>query len=112
MATAPTVWDIERFTGRPGQEPIRVYAGLDSAPSARERAALAVQELERTGAFDRAVLGVVTATGTGWVDENVTASLEYMYGGDTALVSMQYSYLPSWLSFMVDQSKVPRPRRR
>jgi uncharacterized membrane protein len=106
VATAPTVWDIERFTGRPGQEPIRVYAGLDSAPSARERAALAVHELERTGAFDRAVLGVVTATGTGWVDENVTASLEYMYGGDTALVSMQYSYLPSWLSFMVDQSKV------
>ena len=106
VATAPTVWDIERFTGRPGREPIRVYAGLESAPSARERAALAVQELDRTGAFDRAVIGVVTATGTGWVDENVTASLEYMYGGDTALVSMQYSYLPSWLSFMVDQSKV------
>ena len=56
--------------------------------------------------FDRAVVGVVTPTGTGWVDRNVTDSLEYMYGGDTALVSMQYSYLPSWLSFLVDRSKV------
>jgi Predicted membrane protein len=25
--------------------------------------------------------------------------LEYMYNGDTAIVAMQYSYLPSWLSF-------------
>ena len=45
-------------------------------------------------------------TGTGWVDSDVTDSLEYMYAGDTALVSMQYSYLPSWISFMVDRSKV------
>ena len=29
-----------------------------------------------------------------------------MYAGDTALVSMQYSYLPSWISFLVDRSKV------
>lgn len=111
VATAPTVWDIERFTGKPAVEPIRVYAGLDSAPTARERAALAVRELERTGAFDREVLGIVTATGTGWVDGNVTDSLEYMYGGDTALVSMQYSYLPSWLSFLLDQRKVAETAR-
>lgn len=29
--------------------------------------------------------------------------LEYMYNGDTAIVSMQYSFLPSALSFLVDQ---------
>ena len=28
-----------------------------------------------------------------------------MYGGDTATVGMQYSYLPSWLSFLVDKSR-------
>ncbi|RPJ54499.1 MAG: hypothetical protein EHM24_31705, partial [Acidobacteria bacterium] len=33
-----------------------------------ERAALAVRELERTGAFQREILGVITTTGTGWVD--------------------------------------------
>ena len=28
-----------------------------------------------------------------------------MYNGDTALVAMQYSYLPSWISFLADQQK-------
>jgi uncharacterized membrane protein len=62
--------------------------------------------MDRTGAFDRAVVAVLTPTGTGWLDRNVTDALEYMYAGDTALVSMQYSYLPSWISFLVDRSKV------
>ena len=26
-----------------------------------------------------------------------------MYNGNTAIVSMQYSFLPSWLSFLVDK---------
>ena len=38
-------------------EPIRVYVGLRSAGSPDERAALAVRELERTGAFRREVAG-------------------------------------------------------
>jgi len=106
IGTAPTHQQISQFTGAPAVDPIRVYVGLDSAPTVHERAQLALRELERTGAFTRAVLGIVIATGTGWVDENVTDALEYMHGGDTALVSMQYSYLPSWLSFVVDQEKV------
>jgi len=28
-----------------------------------------------------------------------------MYNGDTALVAMQYSYLPSWISFLADRDK-------
>ena len=61
--------------------------------------------LERTGAFDREILGVVTTTGTGWVDPNAASSLEYLPGGDTALVGLQYSYLPSWISFLVDRDE-------
>jgi uncharacterized membrane protein len=106
VATGPTRAQLTRFAGRPAAEPIRLYAGLDSAGSVEARARLVVREMERTGAFERAAIGVITPTGTGWVDAKVTDSLEYMYGGDTALVSMQYSYLPSWISFMVDQSKV------
>jgi uncharacterized membrane protein len=106
VATGPTTGQLSAFAGRPALAPIRVYAGLESADSVEKRAQLVVREMDRTGAFDRAVIGVVTPTGTGWVDKNVTDSLEYMYAGDTALVSMQYSYLPSWISFMVDQSKV------
>jgi uncharacterized membrane protein len=39
------------------------------------------------------------------VDPAAADSLEYVMGGDTAMVAMQYSYLPSWLSFLVDQAK-------
>ena len=72
----------------------------------------AVQELERTGAFDREVLAVVTVTGTGWVDPTAARSLEYEHHGDTAIVAQQYSYLPSWISFLVDADKAAEPVRR
>ncbi|MDV7243534.1 alpha/beta-hydrolase family protein [Rhodococcus oxybenzonivorans] len=87
-------------------EPIRTYAGLASGgDSIRENAQVAADELERAGGFDRAVVGVATTTGTGWINESLVSSLEYMYNGDTAMVGLQYSYLPSWLSFLVDKER-------
>ena len=86
-------------------EPVRAYAGLASAPDAESRAALAVRDLEREGGFQRANLLVVTTTGSGWVDPALVDSFEYLTGGDTATVAIQYSYLPSWISYLVDQSK-------
>lgn len=96
---------LETFSGRPAVQPIRVYVGLGSAPTPRERAELAVRELERTGAFGRRVLAVFGTTGTGWVDPRMCDALEYMYNGDTAAVAVQYSYLPSWASFLVDRDR-------
>ena len=61
------------------------------------------RELQRTGGLDRAVVAVATTTGTGWINEAEASALEYMYNGNTAIVSMQYSFLPSWLSFLVDK---------
>jgi uncharacterized membrane protein len=101
----PTPDELEAFSGQPAQEPVRAYVGLASAEDVGERAALAARELERAGGFDRSVLVVVTTTGTGWVDPAASDSLEYEFNGDTAMVAMQYSYLPSWLSFLVDQVK-------
>lgn len=98
----PTAEMITRFNGTPAIEPIRVYAGLESADSATSRAALAVKELQRTHAFDRKVLVLATTTGTGWLEPQSVDSIEYMYGGDSAIVTQQYSYLPSWISFLVD----------
>jgi uncharacterized membrane protein len=105
VAGAPTTAALRAFSGRPAAEPIRVYAGVDSAPDAHQRASLVVAELRRTGAFSREVLGVITTTGTGWVDERAVDPLEYLYDGDTALAAMQYSYLPSWISFLADRHK-------
>ncbi|WP_250008947.1 alpha/beta-hydrolase family protein [Actinoplanes sp. M2I2] len=101
----PSAADLRDFSGRPPAEPIRVYAGLDSAGTPIERAELAVRELERTGGFSRAVLCLITTTGTGWVNAQGVDPLEYLYNGDTALVSMQYSYLPSVISFLVDRDR-------
>lgn len=84
------------------KRPVRVYVGLDSAKSDAARAALAVKELDRTGAFDRKVLAVVTSTGSGWVDPDAAEALEALYGGDTAIVSQQYSFLPSWIATLLE----------
>ncbi|HYH73828.1 MAG TPA: alpha/beta-hydrolase family protein [Nocardioides sp.] len=105
VGKGPTPQALEAFNGEPAQEPVRAYVGLASAEDVGDRAALAVRELERAGGFDRSVLVIVTTTGTGWVDPAASDSLEYEFNGDTAMVAMQYSYLPSWMSFLVDQVK-------
>jgi uncharacterized membrane protein len=99
----PTVDQLTAFNGAPATEPIRAYAGLDSADGITAAAELAARELEREGGLRRAVVAVGTTTGTGWINEAEADALEYMYNGNTAVVSMQYSFLPSWLSFLVDK---------
>ncbi len=103
VSAGPTVQELSEFNGRPAIEPIRAYAGLHSADGIKATAALAARELQQKGGLDRAVVAVATTTGTGWINEAEASSLEYMYNGDTAIVSMQYSFLPSWLSFLVDK---------
>ncbi|SHU49491.1 transmembrane protein [Mycobacteroides abscessus subsp. abscessus] len=104
VGNGPSVDELSKFNGRKAIEPIRAYAGLHSADGIRATAKLAAQELKRTGGLERAVVAVATTTGTGWINEAEAASLEYMYNGNTAIVSMQYSFLPSWISFLVDKA--------
>lgn len=105
IGTGPSAADIHSFTHASAKEPIRAYAGLESADTTRDRAALAVADLERAGGFQRKNLLVVTTTGSGWVDPASADTFEYLSGGDSAIVTIQYSYLPSWMSYLVDQSK-------
>lgn len=103
VAQATTADELAEFhgTSRGLLRPIRAYVGLKSGDSPEERAALAVRELERTEAFEREVLVVITVTGSGWVDPDAAVAIEQMYGGDTALVAQQYSYLPSWIASLL-----------
>ncbi|MFE5793439.1 alpha/beta hydrolase [Streptomyces sp. NPDC056503] len=105
VAGGPSAAEIAGFTGRAAREPVRAYAGLDTAQDTEARAARAVADLRRAGGFGRGSLLVVTTTGSGWVDPAAVDSFEYLTGGDAATVALQYSYLPSWLSYLVDQSK-------
>ncbi|SOJ56732.1 hypothetical protein MSIMFB_04207 [Mycobacterium simulans] len=99
----PSVRQLSAFNAAPAVEPIRAYAGLNSADGIIATAELAARELQRSGGLSRAVVAVATTTGTGWINEAEASALEYMYNGNTAIVSMQYSFLPSWLSFLVDK---------
>jgi uncharacterized membrane protein len=102
IATGPSQQQIATFTGHAAKEPVRVYAGLNSAHTATERAQLALEELKRSGGFDRSVLIVIVPTGTGWVDPEALDTVEYLHNGDVASVAVQYSYLSSWLSLLVE----------
>lgn len=106
VATATATSTIVEFQDSIGNdvevvEPIRVYAGIDSADDVQDRADLAVAELERTGAFDRDVLAVATVTGTGWIDPDAAEALEVLHAGNSAIVGIQYSFLPSWIATLL-----------
>lgn len=103
VSGGPTVEELAKFNGARATEPIRVYAGMGVTDEIRATAAMAARELMRTGGLNRKVVAVATTTGTGWINEAEASALEYMYNGDTAIVSMQYSFLPSWISFLVDK---------
>ena len=105
VAGGPTAPEISAFTGAAAPEPIRVYAGVATAEDVETRAQRAVDDLERAGGLVRARLLVATTTGRGWLDAGALAAFEYIAGGDSAVVAMQYSYVPSGLSYLVDQSR-------
>jgi uncharacterized membrane protein len=100
VTRGPTAAQIAAVAGGPVKDPIRVYVGLNSAGTPAARADLALAELIRTGAFDRKLLVIATPTGTGWIDPESQPALEYLHRGDVATVSVQYSYLASWLALL------------
>ena len=102
IALAPTREDIASVLGQEAIDPLRVYVGLRSADDAKARARLALQEMLRVGAFERSVLVIATPTGTGWMDPMAFDTLDYLHRGDVASVAIQYSYLASWLSLLVE----------
>ncbi len=94
LTKGPSAQMITEVTGGQAMEPIRVYVGMPKRDAdLRKVADLALAEMERTGAFDRSVVLVNTATGSGWVDEWLVQPMEYLSHGDCATVTMQYSYL-------------------
>lgn len=100
--SGPTAAEIGDFWKTPAREPLRVYVGLNNGETIEERAKLALTEMKRQGAFERSVLVIIAPTGTGWVDPEAMDTLEYLHHGDVASVALQYSYLTSWLSLLVE----------
>ncbi len=78
--------------------PIAIFIGLDSAASPEERVALALAEMDRTDAWSRSLIMLISPTGTGYVNYVATSAAHYMTRGDIATVTLQYSKRPSPLS--------------
>jgi uncharacterized membrane protein len=111
LTSGPDAAGISALTGRGAKEPVRVYAGYNTGETLEARARVALQELIRTGGFERSVLILATATGTGWLDPAAVEPVAFLHDGDLSIVSMQYSYLPSWLTLMVDPDRASRAAR-
>jgi uncharacterized membrane protein len=78
--------------------PIAVFVGLDSAETATARVELALGEMDRTDAWSRSLIVLISPTGTGYVNYVATACVQYLTRGDVATVTLQYSKRPSPLS--------------
>jgi len=102
LTRGPAAVALSELTPEPAVDPIRVYVGRASAETVAQRVALAVDELEAFGGFERRAVLVVVPTGTGWVNEQIVQPVEYLFGGDTATVAVQYSHLPSPLAFLAE----------
>ncbi|WP_249643684.1 alpha/beta-hydrolase family protein [Nocardia sputi] len=89
-----------KFVSGASVRAVRVYVGVASAPDLNSRVALAIRELERSGGFTRSHLVVTVPTGSGWIDVNAVAGFDQRFDGDVALVGLQYSYAPSWATFV------------
>ena len=82
----------------PKAAPIVIFVGLDNAPTGTERVDLALAEMDRTDAWSRSLIMLISPTGTGYVNYVATAAAQYLTRGDIATVTLQYSKRPSPLS--------------
>jgi uncharacterized membrane protein len=108
-----TAAQIAKVTGdRTAKDPIRAYVGLDlEDDDLAARAQAAIAELRRLGAFERSTIAVAGTTGSGWISPRTAAALEFVTHGDVATVALQYSYLPSWLSDLLDADRAKAASR-
>ncbi len=90
--------EISRVRGSVLADPVRVFVPLRAADTPEERARIAVAEMEALGAFERPVVALCSPTGTGYVNHVMAESMEYLTRGNCAIVAVQYSLRPSFLS--------------
>lgn len=99
VGSVSTADGIREVTGRePVASPVRVFVGYDSADTPEQRVGLAMAELRRTGAFDRAHLLIQAPAGSGYANSFPVDIVEVLSLGDCAAVAVGYGLLPSFLS--------------
>ncbi len=105
VSSGPRKRDIVEVTGlhdADAAEPIRIYVGMIRYRTYEQQAQQVLREMDRTGAFDRPVITMMAAAGTGWLTDWSIGAVEFLTGGNCATVAMQYSYLPSAVAYITD----------
>ena len=105
VAGGPSVRTSPTFTDDEAMEPIRIFAGTQSAMDTEERAELAVRDLDRAGGFDRSYLLVATTTGSGWVVPSAVDSFEYITAGDWPSLPSSTRTCRPGCPYLVDQER-------
>ncbi len=111
IASGPTAAEIATATGSRAVEPIRIFAPIADGRSEQQTLDLVLAEMDRTRAWERRAILVLTSTSTGFVNEWAAESFEYLLNGDTAIVTMQYSTLPSAVALITARDQPPRVGR-
>ncbi|WP_018295908.1 alpha/beta-hydrolase family protein [Corynebacterium lubricantis] len=104
IAAGPRIDDIRSVMEEPAHEPIRIYIGLTEGRTPEDQAKLVLEEMERTNAFEREAIAIMSSAGTGWLNDFVTSPFEFLLRGNSAIVAMQYSFLPSAVSYIADRT--------
>ena len=103
-----TVWSLATRTQK---EPIQPSPASPTSATSKETKNLVLAEMDRTKAWEREALLVVTSTSTGFVNEWAAESFEYLLHGDSAIITMQYSTLPSALGLLTARDQPPKVGR-
>lgn len=98
--------EISEVMGERAVQPIRAVAGFASADKPEERALIAMEELERLGAFERSTIVVAAPTGVGYVNYSFAEAFEYLTRGDCAIIVPQYALVPSALALNLTQAGI------
>ena len=102
---------IEEVLGEPASAPIRAYASMNGR-SVPEVVDAVLAELDRSDAWTRQAILVVTTTGRGNVNEWSTSAFEFLMRGDCATAAMQYSGLPSAITMISSKQQPVDASRR
>ncbi|MDY3127038.1 MAG: alpha/beta-hydrolase family protein [Corynebacterium sp.] len=105
VSAGPRAKDISKLMGLEyAFEPIRIYVGLLPGRSTQAAVRRVLAEMDRTGAFRRESIIIHMPAGSGWLNNWSVSAPEFLTGGNCASISLQYSVVPSALSYVVDKS--------
>jgi uncharacterized membrane protein len=79
---------------------VRAYGAERPGESLHERAERAADDLVARGGLSKDHVVLMIPTGSGWVDPAAVDGFEKRFGGDVALVGLQYAHTPSWVAFL------------